>query len=88
MKVLTQSNKALNGKSQTTHNEKIINLLLSDGLENSLSKIAELFLNAAMLLERIHHIGAGPYERNAEQRTANACDTLNSQIKRRTRVPQ
>lgn len=62
----------MNGHNQTTQNDEIINLLLADGLENSLSKIAELLMNTAMLLERIHHIGAAPYERNAEQRNGYA----------------
>lgn len=62
----------MNGHNQTSHNDEIINLLLADGLENSLSKIAELLMNTAMLLERIHHIGAVPYERNSEQRNGYA----------------
>ncbi len=60
----------MNGQNQTTQNDEIINLLLADGLENSLSKIAELLMNTAMLLGRIHHIGAAPLrkERGAAQR--------------------
>ena len=53
-------------------NDELINLLLQEGLENSLPKIAELLMNTAMLLERIHHIGASPYQRNADQRNGYA----------------
>lgn len=53
-------------------NDELINLLLQEGLENSLPKISELLMNTAMLLERIHHIGASPYQRNAEQRNGYA----------------
>ena len=46
----------------STHHE-LINLLLHDGLGEGLTKVAELLMNAAMLMERVKHIGAGPYER-------------------------
>ena len=62
----------MNGRNHTNTNDEIINLLLADGLENSLPKIAELLMNTAMLLERIQHIGAAPYERNAGQRNGYA----------------
>ena len=62
----------MNEQTHPSHNDEIINLLLADGLENSLSKIAELLMNTAMLLERIHHIGAAPYERDAVERNGYA----------------
>lgn len=62
----------MNEQTHPSHNDEIINLLLADGLENSLSKIAELLMNTAMLLERIHHIGAAPYEREAAGRNGYA----------------
>lgn len=62
----------MNEQNQNIHNDEIINLLLADGLENSLSRIAELLMNTAMLLERIQHIGAAPYERNADGRNGYA----------------
>ena len=62
----------MNEQTHPSHNDEIINLLLADGLENSLSKIAELLMNTAMLLERIHHIGAAPYERGADERNGYA----------------
>ena len=62
----------MNEHTHDNPNDEIINLLLSDGLENSLPKIAELLMNTAMLLERIHHIGAAPYERNSSQRNGYA----------------
>ena len=45
--------------TSTTHHD-LINLLLQDGLGEGLPKIAELLMNAAMLMERAKHIGAGP----------------------------
>jgi hypothetical protein len=54
----------------TTHHD-LINLLLQDGLGEGLPKIAELLMNAAMLMERAKHIGAGPYER-VEARNGHA----------------
>ena len=54
----------MNEQTYDTINNELINLLLSDGLEGSLSKIAELLINTAMLLERIEHIGAKPYQRD------------------------
>ena len=61
----------MNEQTQDSINSEIINLLLNDGIENSLPRIAELLMNTAMLLERIHHIGVTPYERN-EQRNGYA----------------
>lgn len=62
----------MNGQDHNNTNNEIINLLLADGLENSLPKIAELLINTAMLLERIQHIGAVPYERGASGRNGYA----------------
>lgn len=57
----------MNEQIQDTTNNEIINILLADGLENSLPKIAELLMNSAMLLERIQHIGVSPYQRSNER---------------------
>ena len=54
----------MNEQTHDTINNELISLLLSDGLEGSLSKIAELLMNTAMLLERIEHIGANSYQRD------------------------
>lgn len=56
---------------QTTASNDLINLLLSDGLGEGLPKIAEILMNAAMLLERATQIGAAPYER-VERRNGHA----------------
>ena len=58
-------------RPSTTTRHNLINLLLHDGLGEGLPKIAELPMNAAMLLERAKHIGAGLYER-AEARNGHA----------------
>jgi hypothetical protein len=52
---------------QTTHQDPLINLLFNDGLPIALPKIAEILMNAAMLLERERHIGATPYQRGVER---------------------
>ena len=44
--------------------EDSINLLLKNGLAEGLPRIAELLLNAAMIVERSAHIGARPFERS------------------------
>jgi len=43
-----------------THQDPFLNLLFNDGLQNALPRIAEILINAAMLLERETHIGAAP----------------------------
>lgn len=50
-----------------THSEDPINLLLKHGLSEGLPQIAEILMNAAMLIERSAHLRAGPYERNQER---------------------
>ena len=63
--------------TMTRHNphdtltNEAINLLLEKGLAEGLPKIAEMLLNAAMIIERSAHLGAGPYERT-EQRSGYA----------------
>jgi len=54
-------------QSQNNSHHSLINLLLADGLENAIPKIAELLMNTAMLLERERHIGAAPNQRNVER---------------------
>jgi transposase-like protein len=57
----------MNEQNQTKHPDPLINLLFDDGLQNALPKIAEILLNAAMLLEREKHIGAAPHQRGVER---------------------
>ena len=54
-------------QNQTTHQHPLINLLFDDGLQKALPRIAEILMNAAMLLEREIHIGAAPYQRGIER---------------------
>jgi len=53
--------------TQIKPNDPLINILLADGLENGLTRIAELLMNTAMLLERERHIGASPHQRGVER---------------------
>ena len=46
----------------------LINILLEDGIGNTIPRINELLRNAAMHLERIVHIGANANECNVEGR--------------------
>lgn len=48
---------------QNTSLDNLIQLLLNEGYENGLPRIAEMILNAAMLIERRTHLSAQPYER-------------------------
>jgi putative transposase len=56
---------------QITDLNDLINLLLQGGLGDGLPRIAEILMNAAMLVERTKHLGAGPYER-VEARNGHA----------------
>ena len=49
---------------QDTHTEDPINLLLEHGLSEGLPQIAEMLMNAAMLIERSSHLRTDPYERS------------------------
>ncbi|MFM8717672.1 MAG: IS256 family transposase, partial [Spartobacteria bacterium] len=49
--------------TQNTSLDNLIQLLLNEGYENGLPRIAEMILNAAMLFERRIHLSAQPYER-------------------------
>lgn len=62
----------MNEHTQNNQHPDLISLLLEDGLENAIPKISELLINAAMLLERIGHIGADPNERNVQNRNGYA----------------
>ncbi len=57
----------MNEHNQTTLHDPLINLLFDGGLQNALPRIAEILMNAAMLLERETHIGAAPYQRGTER---------------------
>jgi hypothetical protein len=61
----------MTGQTETTITEDAINTLLQHGLAEGLPRIAEMILNAAMLLERAAHLGVGAYER-AEHRNGHA----------------
>jgi len=52
---------------QPTEQDPFLNLLLNEGLQNALPRIAEILINTAMLLERETHIGAAPYQRGVER---------------------
>ena len=58
-------------QNQNTISNDLINLLLHDGLGEGLPRIAEILMNAAMLVERAKHIGVAPHERS-EQRNGHA----------------
>jgi transposase-like protein len=63
----TKTAPAMDEQKQTTRQDPLINLLFDDGLQNALPRIAEILMNAAMLLERETHIGAAPYQRGIER---------------------
>lgn len=54
-------------QNQTICQDQLINLLFDGGLQNALPRIAEILMNAAMLLERETHLGAAPYQRGVER---------------------
>ena len=50
-----------------TLTEDSINILIEHGLAEGLPRIAEMLLNAAMIVERSAHLGAQPFERSDER---------------------
>ena len=61
----------MNEQANPTLQDQLINILFAQGLGDGLVHIAELLMNAAMLIERENHIGLGPYQRG-EQRNGHA----------------
>lgn len=53
----------MNEPTHPTLHDPLINLLFEGGLQSALPRIAEILLNAAMLLERETHLGAAPWQR-------------------------
>jgi transposase-like protein len=53
----------MSGHSESTTTDDAIKILLQNGLADGLPTIAEMILNAAMLIERAAHLQAGPYQR-------------------------
>jgi putative transposase len=52
----------MNEQNHTTTPDSLFNFF-DDGVHRALPRIAEILMNAAMLLEREAHIGASPYQR-------------------------
>lgn len=65
MEVLTQYQAPTVTKPNSKHttDSQALNLLLEHGLADALPRIAEMLINAAMLLERSAHLGALPHQR-------------------------
>lgn len=61
----------MTGQTDDTLTRDSINLLLENGLADGLPRIAELLMNAAMIIERSAHLQAAPHERT-EQRNGHA----------------
>ena len=72
MEVLNQTkHQPMTGHTDDILTRDSINLLLENGLADGLPRIAELLMNAAMIIERSSHLQAGPHERT-EQRNGHA----------------
>jgi len=54
-----------------TTNDEAINMILNNGLAEGLPRVAEMLLNAAMLIERATHLQAKPHQRT-EERTGHS----------------
>lgn len=57
----------MTGHSDDNLTRDSINLLLENGLADGLPRIAELIINAAMIIERSAHLQAEPHQRTAER---------------------
>lgn len=58
-------------QNDDTLSDDAINTLLQAGLSEGLPRIAEMIINAAMILERVGHLQAAPYQR-VEERNGHA----------------
>jgi transposase-like protein len=59
--------KTMNEQTNDTLQDQILKILFAEGLGEGLSNIAQILMNAAMLIERENHIGVGPYQRGVER---------------------
>ena len=57
----------MNEQTEATLQDQLLKILFAEGLGDGLANIAQLLMNAAMLIERENHIGAGPYQRGVER---------------------
>ncbi len=57
----------MNEQSEATLQDQLLEILFAEGLGDGLANIAQLLMNAAMLIERENHIGADPYQRGVER---------------------
>mgnify|MGYP001597455854 FL=1 len=53
-------------KNVNTQND-LINLLLTNGIDDGMQPVMQILLNAAMLMERANHLNAQPHERSSER---------------------
>ncbi len=61
----------MTGHTEPTTTDDAINIILHNGLAEGLPRVAEMLLNAAMLIERAAHLHAKPHQRT-EARTGHA----------------
>jgi len=54
--------------TQFTTESQLINMLFDHGLTEGMPKVAQLLLNAAMLIERSHHLHARDYQRTKQRK--------------------
>jgi transposase-like protein len=59
--------KTMNEQTNATLQDQILKILFAEGLVEGLANIAQILMNAAMLIERENHIGVGPYQRGGER---------------------
>lgn len=91
---VSKSNQTPTMTEQTKHtlSDQTINTLLQNGLSEGMPLIAEMLANAAMILERAHHLKVGAYERGeARDGQANGFKTRGLQTsfgKLQLNVPQ
>jgi len=57
----------MNKQTDSTLQDQLIKILFAEGLGDGLVNIAQLIMNAAMLIERENHIGADPYQRGVQR---------------------
>lgn len=57
----------MNEQTNDTLQDQILKILFAEGLDEGLANIAQILMNAGMLIERENHIGVGPCQRGDER---------------------
>jgi len=75
--------KTMNEQTNNTLQDQILKILFAEGIGKGLANIAQILMDAAMLIERENHIRADPYQRCVERNghaSSGQVSNLNKQL--------